>query len=105
MLKNIITILFALYFLQTKAQNQPNIIVVVADDLGVGDVSKYRRIHTQDIKLETPNIDKLAESGMMFTNAHAPCSLCATSRYAIFTGNNNYRSPLFDFFLRWGSIC
>jgi len=94
MLKNIITILFALYFLQTKAQNQPNIIVVVADDLGVGDVSKYRRIHTQDIKLETPNIDKLAESGMMFTNAHAPCSLCATSRYAIFTGNNNYRSPL-----------
>lgn len=77
-----------------KKTNSPNIIVVLADDLGVGDVSQYRRLHTDNIILETPNIDNLATSGMMFTNAHAPAALCATSRYAIMTGNLNYRSPL-----------
>jgi arylsulfatase A-like enzyme len=78
---------------QTK-QNKPNIIVVLADDIGVGDISVYRSMHTKDVKLQTPNIDKLAASGMVFTNAHAPAALCATSRYAILTGNYNYRSPL-----------
>ncbi|MDC0584815.1 arylsulfatase, partial [Bacteroidales bacterium] len=73
---------------------KPNIIVVLADDVGCGDISKYRRQHTWDIKIETPNIDALATAGMMFTNVHAPATLCATSRYALMTGNNNYRSPL-----------
>lgn len=90
-----IKLFFLIIFpLVAQAQEHPNVIVILADDLGVGDVSKYRRLHTSHVILETPNIDKLAESGMMFTNAHAPASLCATSRYAIMTGNHNYRSPL-----------
>ncbi|BAX81124.1 sulfatase family protein [Labilibaculum antarcticum] len=76
------------------ADKRPNVIVILADDLGVGDVSNYRRMHTNQIILETPNIDKLANSGMKFTNAHAPAALCATSRYAIMTGNSCYRSTL-----------
>lgn len=79
---------------QHKNTKKPNIIVVLADDVGVGDISKYRRLHNPNIIVETPNIDKLAESGMLFTNAHAPAALCATSRYSIMTGNYNYRSPL-----------
>ncbi len=92
----LIAALISLIAMPAMAQknSKPNIIVILADDLGVGDVSKYRRLHNPDIKLETPNIDQLAESGMMFTNAHAPAALCATSRYAIMTGNLNYRSPL-----------
>ncbi|AWG22761.1 sulfatase [Flavobacterium faecale] len=77
---------------QSKKSDRPNIIVVLADDLGTGDVSYYRRLHSNTIILETPHIDKLASLGMIFTNAHAPASLCATSRYAIMTGNSCYRS-------------
>ena len=85
---------FFLLSIQLSAQKAPNIIVVLADDVGTGDISKYRSLHTDAIKIETPNIDKLATEGMFFTNAHAPAALCATSRYAIMTGNHNYRSPL-----------
>jgi len=79
---------------QENSKTKPNIIVVLADDVGVGDISKYRRLHSAKIVSETPNIDKLADHGLMFTNAHAPAALCATSRYSIMTGNYNYRSPL-----------
>ncbi|NRB52554.1 MAG: arylsulfatase [Saprospiraceae bacterium] len=72
---------------------KPNVIVVLADDIGVGDISVYRRMHSDDIVLQTPNIDKLAETGVVFTQAHAPAALCAPSRYAIMTGNSCYRSP------------
>ncbi|TNJ43598.1 arylsulfatase [Tamlana fucoidanivorans] len=74
------------------SNKKPNIIVVLADDIGVGDISKYRRLHSDNIILETPNIDSLADAGMMFTDAHAPAALCATTRYAIMTGNSCYRS-------------
>ena len=75
------------------AINPPNVIVVLADDIGVGDISHYRRMHSNNIILETPNIDKLANEGVVFTNAHSPAALCAPSRYAIMTGNSCYRSP------------
>lgn len=86
--------LFVLIGFSVNAQKskRPNIVVVLADDIGVGDISKYRRLHSNNIILETPNIDKLADKGMMFTNAHSPAALCATTRYAIMTGNSCYRS-------------
>ncbi|MDW7692573.1 arylsulfatase [Flammeovirgaceae bacterium SG7u.111] len=88
------SILTSLMLLAFFAQaQQPNVIVVLADDIGVGDISHYRRMHSDNIILETPNIDKLATSGMVFTDAHAPAALCATSRYSIMTGNSCYRSP------------
>lgn len=76
------------------AQQQPNVIVILADDIGVGDISHYRRIHSDNIIVETPAIDQLAKSGMIFTKANAPAALCAPSRYAIMTGNSCYRSPV-----------
>ncbi|WP_303317231.1 arylsulfatase [Flavivirga abyssicola] len=74
--------------------DKPNVIVVLADDIGVGDISFYRNLSKGKVILETPHIDNLAEQGMIFTNAHAPAALCATSRYGIMTGNCNYRSPV-----------
>ena len=75
------------------AFEKPNVIVVLADDIGVGDISHYRKLHSDNIILETPNIDRLANEGVVFTQAHSPAALCAPSRYAIMTGNSCYRSP------------
>ena len=74
------------------AQEKPNVIVVLADDIGVGDISYYRRLNSENIVVETPTIDKLAKEGILFTNAHSPAALCAPSRYSIMTGNHSYRS-------------
>ncbi|WP_276165462.1 sulfatase family protein [Zobellia alginiliquefaciens] len=75
-----------------KAQDRPNIVVVLADDIGVGDISYYRKIHSETIIVETPMLDQLAKEGMIFTDAHSPAALCAPTRYAIMTGYNCYRS-------------
>lgn len=79
------------------AQDKPNVVVVLADDIGVGDVSHYRKIHSKNIVVETPALDMLADKGLIFTNAHSPAALCAPSRYAVMTGNNCYRS-----YMPWG---
>ncbi|WP_111708234.1 sulfatase family protein [Lutibacter citreus] len=92
-ISSVVCIILAFGF-SAKAQknDKPNVIVVLADDLGTGDISHYRRLHSNKIILETPHIDQLANEGMIFTNAHSPAALCATSRYAIMTGNSCYRS-------------
>lgn len=92
MLKKTLLILLASCQILAFAEKKPNVIVVLADDIGCGDISKYRRRHSDNIILETPNIDQLADEGMMFTQAHSPAALCAPSRYAIITGNSCYRS-------------
>lgn len=76
----------------TFGQEKPNVIVVLADDIGIGDISYYRRLNSKKIIVETPTIDKLAKEGILFTNAHSPAALCAPSRYSIMTGNHSYRS-------------
>nr|WP_320120685.1 sulfatase-like hydrolase/transferase [uncultured Marinifilum sp.] len=88
-----LTSIFLFFTAYLFATNPPNVIVVLADDIGVGDISHYRRMHSENIILETPNIDKLAKQGIVFTNAHSPAALCAPSRYGIMTGNSCYRSP------------
>lgn len=74
-----------------KGMNRPNVIVVLADDLGYGDVRCYDPEHA---RVSTPNIDRLAEQGMRFTDAHASASLCSPSRYGLLTGRFSWRSPL-----------
>ncbi|WP_396633920.1 sulfatase-like hydrolase/transferase [Maribacter sp. R86514] len=87
-----IILFFILFTLVLRAQKKPNVVVVLVDDLGLGDVSYYRKAHSDSIIVETPAIDALAKNGAVFTNAHAPAALCAPSRYAIMTGNHCYRS-------------
>ncbi|MBT3382805.1 MAG: arylsulfatase [Prolixibacteraceae bacterium] len=61
----------------------PNIIYILADDLGYGDLSCYGQTN-----FSTPNIDKLAESGMKFTQHYSGCTVCAPSRSALLTGQH-----------------
>lgn len=96
-MKNLYFLLFVLLCMQSswakdEKSKLPNVVVVVADDIGTGDISYYRKMFTKKLVVETPNIDQLAEKGMIFTDAHSPAALCAPSRYAIMTGNSTYRS-------------
>jgi hypothetical protein len=67
----------------------PNILLILADDLGYGDV----RCYNSDSKVATPNIDKLASEGMRFTDAHSPATVCTPSRYSLMTGQMAFRVP------------
>ncbi|WP_310557878.1 arylsulfatase [Flavobacterium sp.] len=72
------------------AQSKPNIIYILTDDLGYGDVSSFNK----EGKIKTPNIDKLASEGMKFTDAHTSSAVCSPTRYGILTGRYNWRSRL-----------
>ncbi len=67
----------------------PNIIIIMADDLGYGDVGCNGAT-----KIKTPNIDLLAKKGMRFTDAHAPSSVCTPTRYGLLTGRYCWRTRL-----------
>ena len=75
------------------AEEKPNIIFVLADDVGLGDVSFHaRHVQKKEPFVETPTIDSLAAQGLWFTDGHSSPALCAPTRYATMSGNNNYRS-------------
>lgn len=69
---------------------RPNIVIILADDLGYGDV----RAMNPDSKLPTPHLDRLAARGMTFTDAHTPSAVCTPTRYALLTGRYCWRSKL-----------
>ena len=69
---------------------KPNIIYVLADDLGYGDI----KVFNTNGKINTPYIDQLASEGMIFTDAHSSSSVCTPTRYGILTGRYNWRSKL-----------
>lgn len=69
---------------------KPNIIYILCDDLGYGDV----KCLNTDGKIATPNMDRLGKAGMIFTDAHSSSAVCSPTRYGIMTGRYNWRSPL-----------
>ncbi|MCF7567039.1 arylsulfatase [Sabulilitoribacter arenilitoris] len=73
-----------------KTNKKPNIIYILADDMGYGDVGAYNI----ESKIKTPGLDKLASDGMMFTDAHTSSAVCTPTRYGILTGRYNWRSRL-----------
>ncbi|TZF85508.1 arylsulfatase (plasmid) [Pedobacter sp. BS3] len=79
-----------------KKKQLPNIVIIMADDLGYGDFSCQGAT-----KVSTPAIDALAESGMRFTDAHTASSLCSPSRYSILTGRYSWRTRLRTGVLTW----
>jgi len=70
---------------------KPNIIYILADDLGYGDV---QCLNPERGKIPTPSLDRLAAQGMVFTDTHASSSVCSPSRYGVLTGRYNWRSRL-----------
>ena len=73
-----------------KASDTPNIVYILADDLGYGDLGCYNK----SSKIPTPRLDRLAGEGMLFTDAHSPSSVCTPTRYALLTGRYAWRTRL-----------
>lgn len=83
----------ALILGQATGADRPNVIVIMADDIGLGDLGFHHRERTGDApQAATPTIDALAEGGLWLTDAHSPTALCSPSRYSVMTGNYTYRS-------------
>ena len=74
----------------------PNIIIFLADDMGMGDTSVYHDWsgNKDDRQLHTPNMERIANMGIRFMDAHSPHSRCSTSRYALLTGRYCWRTSL-----------
>lgn len=84
-----LSVLIFLFFQEAGAQaqkNRPNIIIIYTDDLGYGDLSAYGAT-----KIQTPNIDRIANEGIRFTNAHTTSSTCTPSRFSLLTGKYAWR--------------
>jgi len=73
-----------------RQESTPNIVYILADDLGYGDISALN----PESKIKTPNIDKLSEEGMVFSDAHSNSSVCTPTRYGILTGRYCWRSRI-----------
>lgn len=92
----VITALIVLCGFTDAAGMKPNIVMILADDLGYGDVGCYNK----ESKVPTPNLDRLARQGLSFTDAHAPATVCTPSRYSVMTGRmcfrTGFRGGVFD---------
>lgn len=89
-------LLISLFLLTTllnsaaSAAEHPNIVFILADDLGYGDVS----CNNPESKINTPHVDRLATEGMRFTDAHTPSAVCTPTRYGLLTGRYCWRTRL-----------
>lgn len=72
------------------AQARPNIVVILADDLGYGDVGAFN----PGGRIPTPHLDRLAREGMRLTDAHTPSAVCTPTRYGLLTGRYPWRTRL-----------
>lgn len=95
--KNYLLFLFIIVFLSCNTtkkqanQTRPNILFILADDLGYTDLSCMGSTY-----YETPNIDRIAQKGMIFTNGYAACQVCSPSRASLMTGKSPLRHGITD---------
>jgi len=75
---------------------RPNVIFMMADDMGMGDTSAYQDFvgNANDVQLHTPHMERLARMGVRFTDAHTPSSRCSPTRYGLLTGRYPWRNRL-----------
>jgi len=91
-LRHLLALLLLPGALATAAEaTKPNILVILADDLGYGDIRAYNPTRG---KIPTPHLDRLAAEGMRFTDAHSSSGVCSPSRYALLTGRYHWRTRL-----------
>ena len=93
-------VLFALG-VSVFAADKPNILLILADDLGYGDVGCYN----DQSKVPTPHLDRLAREGMRFTDAHSPSTVCTPTRYSLLTGRMAFRLNYRGVFTGVGGPC
>ncbi|MGY8651891.1 MAG: sulfatase-like hydrolase/transferase, partial [Verrucomicrobiia bacterium] len=85
----------------TSAAAKPNILFILADDLGYGDVGCYNA----QSKVPTPHLDQLAKEGIRFTDAHSPSTVCTPTRYSVLTGHMAFRLNYRGVFTGVGGPC
>jgi arylsulfatase A len=92
--KSLVALLFATLFVGLDADRAtaagPNVILVMADDLGIGDISPTNT----ECRIKTPYLQEMADQGLTFLDAHTPSSVCTPTRYGLLTGRYNWRSRL-----------
>ena len=83
--------------------SKPNILLMMADDMGMGDTSAYQDMtgNSDGVQIKTPSMEKLARMGIRFTDAHSPSSRCSATRYALLTGRYSWRTRL-KYSVLWG---
>ncbi len=91
-----VVILISLLPLPAAAAELPNIVLMMADDMGVGDTSAYQDWtgNPDERQVQTPNMQRLARLGVRFTDAHSPSSRCTATRYGLLTGRYCWRTRL-----------
>jgi arylsulfatase A-like enzyme len=75
---------------RSSAQSPPNVVYILADDMGFGDIRSYNATSP----VNTPNLDRIANAGMRFTDAHSLSSVCTPTRYGVLTGQYSWRTSL-----------
>ena len=88
-MRHLVATLLLTVSLVTQVAADPNVLIIYVDDLGYGDTAVYGHPVVQ-----TPNIDRLAEEGVLFTNFYAPSALCSPSRAGVLTGRTPYRTGI-----------
>lgn len=86
---------------KAKIENKPNIVIIYTDDQGYGDVSALN----PEAKFKTPNMDKIANQGIVFTDGHSSDAVCSPSRYTLLTGRYSWRTSLKKSVLRADGPC
>ncbi|MBG29769.1 MAG: arylsulfatase [Opitutae bacterium] len=99
--KRIYSLFFLLSFPAFLVAKLPNVVFILADDLGYGDVACYNSAS----RIPTPNIDRLAREGMLFTDAHSPSTVCTPTRYSLLTGRMAFRTGMRGVFTGAGGPC
>ncbi|MFC1766439.1 sulfatase-like hydrolase/transferase [Planctomycetota bacterium] len=95
-------ILLTLFAVQTaQAASKPNVVLILADDMGMGDVSALN----PNSKIQTPAIDRLVQEGVRFVDAHSASSVCTPTRYGLLTGRYCWRTRLKSRVLNGYSPC
>lgn len=91
----LLTVLSLLGCSPSAPEAPPNIVLILADDFGVGDI----QAHYPDNKIATPHLDRLVAEGVSFTDAHSPSAVCTPTRYGLMTGRYSWRTRLQEWVL------
>ena len=89
-IRSVCLILLACLLMPAANAALPNIVFILADDLGAGDLGCYNK----ESKVPTPHMDKIAAAGVRFNDAHSPSSVCTPTRYGVLTGRYCWRTRL-----------
>ena len=95
-MKNFWLLFLSPLFGYSQISDRPNVILFMADDMGMGDSSAYQFYtkNSDDQQVHTPAMERLANMGMLFTDAHAPSSRCTPTRYGLLTGRYPWRARM-----------